>query len=126
MILMTHSASNPFFQQCKLKLLETKTQLMRQLQEQRQMLATREFSGDEADLGALAFDENQLHVKNVRVRQQLLEVEYALARLERGTYGICEETNEPIEKERLLALPWTRLSVEGAEIREALAARHSS
>ena len=112
--------------QCKLKLIETKTRLMNQLMEQRTHLATREVTGDEADLGAHAFDENQLYIKNQRVREQLLEVEFALARIERGMYGICEETQEPIETERLLALPWTRLSIEGAELREAMTKRQTS
>ncbi|MGE0764703.1 MAG: TraR/DksA family transcriptional regulator [Bdellovibrionales bacterium] len=112
--------------QCKAKLLETKTRLMNQLLDQRQHLASREVTGDEADLGALAFDESQLYVKNQRVREQLLEVEFALARIERGNYGVCEETQEPIEAERLLALPWTRLSIEGAEIRETSGRRQTS
>lgn len=99
---------------------------MTQLLDQRKVLASREVTGDEADLGAHAFDENQLYVKNQRVREQLLEVEYALARIERGVYGVCEETQEPIEAERLLALPWTRLSIEGAELREAQSKRQTS
>jgi DnaK suppressor protein len=48
----------------------------------------------------------------------LREIESALQRIESGTYGICEETGEPIEKDRLLAIPWTRLSLEGALTRE--------
>ena len=52
------------------------------------------------------------------MRNQLLEIEFALARIENGEFGICEETNEPIEEQRLLTIPWTRLSIEGAEIRE--------
>ena len=43
--------------------------------------------------------------------------------MEQGIFGICEETEEQIEIERLLALPWTRLSIEGAEIREAVRKR---
>jgi DnaK suppressor protein len=53
-----------------------------------------------------------------------LEIESALARIERGSYGVCEETDEPIEIERLRAIPWTRLSIEGSEIREALSRRY--
>lgn len=57
-------------------------------------------------------------VNQSRLREQLIEIEFALARIENGNFGICEETSEPIEIERLLAIPWTRLSIEGAEIRE--------
>ena len=44
----------------------------------------------------------------------MLEIEFALSRIENGTYGICEMTEEKIENDRLLAIPWTRLSIEGA------------
>ncbi len=112
--------------ECKAKLQETKARLLNLLREQRNVLATREVVGDEGDLGLHALEENQLHIRNQRVREQLLEIEYALSRIERGLYGICEETQEPIEADRLLALPWTRLSIEGAEIRDAQSKRHSS
>jgi DnaK suppressor protein len=62
---------------------------------------------------------------NERLRKQLVEIEMALARIENGNYGICEETEELIEEERLVAIPWTRLSIEGAEIRESLTKRYA-
>jgi RNA polymerase-binding transcription factor DksA len=40
------------------------------------------------------------------------EIEEALKRIERGTYGVCELTNKPIPKARLDAIPWTRFTVE--------------
>jgi RNA polymerase-binding transcription factor DksA len=40
---------------------------------------------------------------------ELAEVEAALERLQHGAYGVCEATGQPIEPERLRALPWTRL-----------------
>ncbi len=46
---------------------------------------------------------------------RLHEIEDALARIEHGIYGICEETDEVIEKKRLEKMPWTRLSIEAAE-----------
>ena len=59
-----------------------------------------------------------------RIRNQLFEIDMALGRIERGVFGICEETFEKIETERLLAIPFTRLSIEGAEIREAVSQRY--
>ncbi len=47
-------------------------------------------------------------------RAELVEVEAALDRLRRGTYGICQLTGQPISPERLHVLPWTRLSVAAA------------
>ena len=43
----------------------------------------------------------------------VVEVIEAIRRIERGTYGRCELTGEPIEAERLRAIPWTRFSLAG-------------
>ena len=50
-----------------------------------------------------------------RELNKLREVEAALARIEDGSYGICEELEEPISKKRLQKIPWTRLCIEAAE-----------
>jgi len=41
-------------------------------------------------------------------REAVTEVDRALAKIERGDYGICELSGEPIAKDRLEAIPWTR------------------
>ncbi len=41
----------------------------------------------------------------------LREIDAALKRWDEGTYGICEGTEEQIERRRLEARPWTRYSV---------------
>jgi RNA polymerase-binding transcription factor DksA len=40
------------------------------------------------------------------------EIEEALKRIEKNTYGICELTGKSIPKARLAAIPWTRFTVE--------------
>jgi RNA polymerase-binding transcription factor DksA len=54
--------------------------------------------------------------KNVSLLEQvddeLLEVEAAVQRLERGTYGTCQACGRPIGEERLEAMPATRFCVE--------------
>lgn len=40
------------------------------------------------------------------------EIEEALKRIERNTYGVCEVTGKPIPKARLDAIPWARFTVE--------------
>jgi DnaK suppressor protein len=40
------------------------------------------------------------------------EIEEALKRIEKGTYGVCELTGKQIPKTRLDAIPWTRFTVE--------------
>ena len=42
----------------------------------------------------------------------IYEIEEALKRIEKGTYGICELTGKPIPRTRLEAIPWTRFTVE--------------
>lgn len=110
---------------CKQKLLTTKADLLNRARTHFMDLRERETGGDEADQSVSILAENQLFVAQQRIRHQLLEIETALLRIERGTYGICEETDEPIETERLMAIPWTRLSIEGAEMREEQAARRA-
>lgn len=113
-----------FLRECRTRLLEMKMDLLN-----RARLAVREFEGrdrggsEEGDMTMAILAENDFLSSQGRMKERILEIESALARIERGTYGICEETDEPIEIERLRALPWTRLSIEGAEMREALQRR---
>jgi DnaK suppressor protein len=39
------------------------------------------------------------------------EIEEALKRIERDTYGVCELTGKAIPKARLEAIPWARFTV---------------
>lgn len=39
---------------------------------------------------------------------ELAAIDRALARIDAGTYGVCERCGEPIEGRRLEAVPWTR------------------
>ena len=45
-------------------------------------------------------------------RVLLREINLALAKIQDGTYGICEGTGKPIGKARLEAKPWARYSIE--------------
>jgi DnaK suppressor protein len=42
----------------------------------------------------------------------IYEIEEALKRIEKNTYGVCELTGKQIPKARLEAIPWTRFTVE--------------
>jgi len=42
----------------------------------------------------------------------IYEIEEALKRIEKKTYGVCELTGKLIPKARLEAIPWTRFTVE--------------
>jgi len=75
---------------------------------------------DEGDQSMSNFAESTFLMSQERSRKNLFEIELALQRIENGCYGICEETQEPIEEDRLMAIPWTRLSIEGAELKESI------
>jgi DnaK suppressor protein len=53
-----------------------------------------------------------------RERKLLKKIDQALARIEDGSYGYCEETGEPIGIQRLLARPTATLTIEAQERRE--------
>jgi RNA polymerase-binding transcription factor DksA len=60
-----------------------------------------------ADLGSDAFEEEMTLGLLENQEQTLLQVRAALARLDAGTYGRCEECGGEIGRERLNTLPHT-------------------
>jgi DnaK suppressor protein len=119
--------SEQLIKECRQKLLNAKMDLLNRVREARNDLSMSEDgkSGDEADQTARVLAETEFLTQQERMRNQLMEIESALARIENGTFGVCEETEEIIEPERLRAIPWTRLSIEGAEIRESMNKRYA-
>jgi RNA polymerase-binding transcription factor DksA len=74
-----------------------------------------------ANLGTETFDrERDLSILE-QVEGELADIEHALARIEKGTYGTCEACGGPIEEERLEARPEARLC-----LRDQLAAEQES
>jgi RNA polymerase-binding transcription factor DksA len=66
--------------------------------------------------GAMAEIDLERALSSVENEQELLrEVQDALERMRRGTYGICEQTGEAIDQERLNAIPFARYSLRGQE-----------
>lgn len=113
-------------QECRAKLLETRKDILNRVRAAREEFhAVEKTGGDEADQTMQILAEQDFLASQQRLNELLMEIDFALARIENGTYGICEETEEPIEEARLRAIPWTRLSIEGAEIREALRRRYA-
>lgn len=112
-------------EECKRRLLEAKMDILNRVKDARRDLNFEDKGGDEADQSARVLAEAETLSLHERMRSQLLEIEMALSRIENGKYGVCEETEETIERDRLLAIPWTRLSIEGAEIRESIKKRYA-
>lgn len=55
-----------------------------------------------------------------RARKLIAKIDAALQRIEDGTYGYCEETDEPISLKRLDARPIATLSIEAQERHERM------
>ncbi len=59
-----------------------------------------------------------------RERKLISKIDAALGRLDSGTYGYCEETDEPIGIRRLEARPIATLSIEAQERHERMERTH--
>jgi len=101
------------------KLLAWKEEIVRQTRETLQGL--HEDSSQHADLADRAtFETDRALELRARDRQRKLisKIDAALARIEEGSYGYCEETGEPISLKRLDARPIATLSLEAQERHE--------
>jgi DnaK suppressor protein len=101
------------------KLVAWKEEIVRQNRETLQVL--HEDSAQHADLADRATSETdralELRARD-RQRKLIAKIDAALARIEEGTYGYCEETGEPIGLRRLDARPIATLSLEAQERHE--------
>ncbi len=96
------------------RLLELRDQLLRQMNGLAQESA-QEMSGYSlhmADSGTDNFDRDFALSLLSSDQDAIYEIEEALKRIEKNTYGICELTGKPIPKSRLEAIPWTRFTVQ--------------
>jgi DnaK suppressor protein len=75
---------------------------------------TMETNTRQGDLAAQASGNNEVHLQ-LKLRQTdakiLTAIEEALARIEKGSYGVCRDCGEPIAPARLNAIPWTRVCI---------------
>lgn len=74
--------------------------------------------GDDAEVAEKQRQSNAALQEMDMLKNRLVMVERALKKIEAGTYGLCEETEEPIAFERLFAIPWARYGVKVQEMRE--------
>jgi DnaK suppressor protein len=95
-------------------LLELRDQLLKQMsglaKESAQEMAG--YSLHMADSGTDNFDRDFALSLLSSDQDAIYEIEEALKRIEKNTYGICELTGKPIPKARLEAIPWTRFTVQ--------------
>ena len=104
----------PEWQKFCLHLLELREQLTKQMNglaaESAQEMAG--YSLHMADSGTDNFDRDFALSLLSSDQDAVYEIEEALKRIERKTYGICELTGKPIPRARLEAIPWTRFTVD--------------
>ena len=79
--------------------------------------------GDQTDHASAGIERELGMLNRERVQMLLRQTERALAKLENGTYGYCDDTGEPIELRRLMAQPATCLSLAAQQAREARSGR---
>ena len=106
-------------QQWKAEIVKEADMLLQELQEEGGM--------QEPDITDRASIETEVALEfRTRDRQSKLisKIDEALDRIERGEYGYCEETGEPIGIKRLEARPVATLSVEAQERHERLERTH--
>ena len=77
--------------------------------------------GDAADVATEMFEQELALGLAQHLRTHLIEINDALVRIEEGAYGLCEDCNEPINIERLRALPRAKRCVPCQQVRETAA-----
>jgi RNA polymerase-binding transcription factor DksA len=77
-----------------------------------------------ADAGTDTFDRDFALSLVSSEQEALTEIDAAIKRIHSGTYGVCELTGKPISRERLLAVPFARFSVESQAEVERLKRRN--
>jgi len=107
------------------KLLRWRVELLRESDET--LAHLQEGGMQEADLADRASAETdralELRTRD-RERKLIAKIDAALERIADGSYGFCEETNEPIAIRRLEARPIATLSIEAQERHERLERTH--
>jgi DnaK suppressor protein len=102
-----------FLKKARETLVEMRQQLLRSvqadLQEGRE--AQKDEGMDTYDLASDARDREINLILTDRDRDKMLAIDDALARVDDGTYGVCESCEGEIAPGRLEALPFTRLCV---------------
>jgi DnaK suppressor protein len=101
------------------KLLSWKQDILREAQDT--LVALQTENENHPDLTDRASSETDRAIElraRDRQRKLIAKIDSALARIEDGSYGYCEETGEPISLKRLEARPIATLSLEAQERHE--------
>jgi len=75
-------------------------------------LAGRGADNHMGDMASVTFDRELDQGLEEGAQQTLAQIDRALAKIDDGTYGICERCGKPIGEERLRARPWATLCID--------------
>jgi DnaK suppressor protein len=101
------------------KLLDWRSQILREAKFTREQLAEQERNHPDLTDRATSEADHAIELRaRDRQRKLIAKIDAALARIEDGSYGYCEETGEPIGVKRLDARPIATLSIEAQERHE--------
>ncbi len=110
----THIKVKPEWQKYYTTLIDLRERLVAQMsglaKESAEEMAS--YSLHMADSGTDNFDRDFALSLLSSDQDAMYEIEEALKRIERNTFGVCELTGKAIPKARLEAIPWTRFTVE--------------
>ncbi len=70
-----------------------------------------QFDEESGEGGTLNVERERDLALSAQARAAVEEIDRALAKIEQGTYGVCERCGEPIKKARLKALPYASLCI---------------
>jgi DnaK suppressor protein len=70
-----------------------------------------QFDEESGEGGTLNVERERDLALSAQARSAVEEIDRALAKIEAGTYGTCEQCGQPIPKARLKALPYATLCV---------------
>jgi len=98
-----------FVEECKQKLLKKYEELSNLQKSSADILF--EEKGDEADIADSVLGKEMTQELSDTQRKILDLIVLALDKINKGTYGICENCGKVIEKKRLSILPWVRYCV---------------
>lgn len=71
-----------------------------------------QFDEESGEGDSIAVERERALQISAREREEIAEIDAALARIDNGTYGICVVSGKPIPKERLEAIPHASMRVE--------------
>jgi RNA polymerase-binding protein DksA len=92
---------------------QERADLERQLNE----IGNQNYDSNFADSSQVTAERGEAETLSVKLREALDDVEHALAKQGKGTYGLCEDCGKPITPARLEAMPTARFCIDCASRR---------